>query len=46
MKKTIEWVIFFSILNLMLGWLLFKTLINLVPCQKHLECRQHILNEM
>ena len=39
--KTMECLICFSIVNLMLGCLLFKKfkkLMNLVPCQKQLEC--------
>ena len=38
-SKAIEWLICFSIENLML------ILMNLVHCQKQLECHQHILNK-
>ena len=47
--KAMEWLICFSIMNLMLGWLLFKkikNLMNLVNCQKQLECHQHILKKV
>ena len=43
-----EWLICLSIVNLMLGCLLFKNLknlMNLVHCQKQLECHQRILNK-
>ena len=43
-RKAMEW---FSVVNLMLGYLLLKktkNLMNLVPCQKQLECHQHIIN--
>ena len=36
----------FSVLNLILGCLLFKKLMNLVPFQKQIECHQHILNNI
>ena len=45
-RKAIEWLICFSIVNLILGCLLFKKLkksVNLAHCQKQLECHQHIL---
>ena len=48
-RKAMEWLICFSIVNLMLGCLLFKKrkkLMNLVHCQKQLECHQHILNKI
>ena len=48
-RKAMEWFIYFSIVNLMLGFLLskkVKNLMNLVPCQKQLECHQHILNKI
>ena len=44
-----EWLTCFSIVNLMLGCLLFKKfkkLMNLVPFQQQLECHQHILNKI
>ena len=44
-----EWLTCFSIINLMLGYLLFKkfkNLMNLVPFQKQLEWHQHILNRV
>ena len=40
-----KWLICFSNINLMLGSLLFKNLINLIPFQKQPECHQHILNK-
>ena len=48
-RKAMEWTICFSIVNLMLGCLLFKklkNLVNLVHCQMQLECHQHILNKI
>ena len=45
--KAIEWLIFSSTGDLMLGCLLFqkfKKLINLVRCQMQLECHEHIKN--
>ena len=45
--KAMKWLICFSVVNLMLGCLLFKklkSLMNIVHCQKQLECHQHILN--
>ena len=48
-RNAMEWLICFSIVNLMLGCFLFKkfkNLMNLVPCQKQLECHQHILNKI
>ena len=47
--KVMELLICFSILSLMIGRLLFKNLKNLmnfVPCQKQLQCHQHILNKI
>ena len=44
-RKTMEWLICFSIVNLILGCLLFKTLknlMNLVDFEKQLECDQNI----
>ena len=43
-RKSMEWLICFSIMNLMLRRLKLNNLMNLVPCQKQLECHQHILN--
>ena len=48
-RKALEWLICFSIVNLMLGCLLlkkFKKFNELVPCQKQLECHQHISNKI
>ena len=47
-RKAMEWLICFSIVNLMLGCLLkkFKNLMNLVHLQKQLECHQHILSKI
>ena len=48
-KKAMEWLFCFSIVNLMLGCLLFKKikkLMNIVHCQKQLECQQRILNKI
>ena len=48
-RKALEWLICFYIVNLKFGCLLsknFKKLMNLVHCQKQLECHQHILNEI
>ena len=45
-KKVMECFCFFSIVNVMLGCLLFKNLMNPVYCQKQLECHQHILNKI
>ena len=47
--EAIEWLTSFSIVNLMLGGLLFKhfkTFMNLVPFQEQLECYQYILNKI
>ena len=44
-----KWLTYFSIVNLMLGFLLFKSpenLMNLVPFQKLLESHQHILDKI
>ena len=47
-RKAMEWLICFSIVNLMLGCLLKnqKNVVTLVRCQKQLECHQHILNKI
>ena len=54
-RKSIQWLICFSIVNLMLECLWFKksikfnkfeNLFNLFLCQKQLECRQYILNKI
>ena len=47
-RKAMEWLICFSIVDLMLRCLLFKKFkkINLVRCQKQLESHQHILNKI
>ena len=48
-RKAMECLICFSIMNLMLGCLLFKKrkkLMDLAHCQKQLECHQHILNKI
>ena len=48
-RKAMEWLICFSIVNLMLdAYYLknFKNLMNLVHCQKQLECHEHILNKI
>ena len=45
-----EWLIGFSIVNLMLGCLLLKKFIKnlmiLIPSQEQLECHQHILSKI
>ena len=44
-KKMMEWLISFSIVNLILRCILFKKMrnsMNLVPCQKQLEHHQHL----
>ena len=48
-RKAMECLICFSIVNLMLvaSYLKnFKNLMNLVPCQKKLECHEHILSKI
>ena len=48
-RKAMEWLIFSSMVNLMLGCFLFKNLknlMNLAPCQKQLERHEHILNKI
>ena len=48
-KKAMQWLFCFFIVNLILGCLLFKKFknsMNLVHCQKQLECYQHILNKL
>ena len=42
-RKAMEWLVCFSIVNLMLGDLFlknFKNLMNLVHCKKQLACHQ------
>ena len=48
-RKAMEWSVCFSIVNLILGCLCLRNLknvMNLVPCQKQLECHQHMLNKI
>ena len=48
-RKAMEWLTCFSIVNSMLGCLLFKklkNLMNLAHCQKQLERHQCILNKI
>ena len=49
LRKAMEWLICFSKVNLMLGCRYLKNitnLMNLVHCQKQLQCHQHILNKI
>ena len=48
-RKAMEWLICFSIVNIMLGCLLFKKFQKLnesCSLSKALECHQHILNKI
>ena len=48
-RKAMEWLTCFSVVNLMLDAYYLKSLknlVNLVPCQKQLECHQHILKNV
>ena len=48
-RKAMEWLICFSIVTLMLDDYYLKNLenlMNLVHCEKPLECHQHILNKI
>ena len=48
-RKAMEWLLCFSIVNLMFGCLLFKkfkNLMNRVHSQKQQECHLHILNKI
>ena len=46
-KKEVEWLIFFSIVTLMLRYLLFKKSKKFNESYKmQLECHQHILNKI
>ena len=47
--KATEWLVCFSIVNLMTGCFLLEQLensMNLVPCRKQLECHRNILNKI
>ena len=48
-RKAMKWLICFSIVNLMWNASYLKNLKNLMnflPCEKQLECHQHILNKI
>ena len=46
-RKAMEWLICVSIVNLDASCFKnFRNLMNLVPCQKQLECHQHVLNKI